>query len=199
MAMQQREIRKQRTQRRILESACDLCAQRGFADLKTPDVAHRAQVSQGSVFVHFTSREGLLREVIVTMTARITDALHDQVARGGSLEQVLQVHLEVLASHEERLRWLVLEVPLMSAELQLPWLGLQAAMSFHVGQAFERDVAAGMYRPMPLHLLFNTWIGLVNHYIVHREAFAPGGSALDRHGPDLLQHFLGLLGRRVAP
>jgi hypothetical protein len=48
---------------------------------------------------------------------------------------------------------------------------------------------------MPLHLLFNTWIGLVNHYLVNRELFAPGASVIERRGAELLDHFMNLIGR----
>jgi hypothetical protein len=46
---------------------------------------------------------------------------------------------------------------------------------------------------MPMHLLFNTWIGLVHHYMVNRDLFAPEGSVIARRGKELLDHYMGLL------
>ena len=43
---------------------------------------------------------------------------------------------------------------------------------------------------MPLHLLFNTWTGLVHHYLSQRDLFNPKGSVIRRYGDELLEHFL---------
>jgi hypothetical protein len=48
---------------------------------------------------------------------------------------------------------------------------------------------------MPLHLLFNTWIGLIHHYLMNRELFAPGASVVERHGRELLDHFMYLISK----
>jgi len=44
-----------------------------------------------------------------------------------------------------------------------------------------------------LPLLFNTWLGLIHHYLGNRDLFAPGHSVVERHGSMLLDHFVGLL------
>jgi len=46
---------------------------------------------------------------------------------------------------------------------------------------------------VPMHLLFNTWIGLVHHYVCNRDLFAPGESVIARRGSVLLDHYMGLL------
>ncbi len=188
-----REIGKQRTRRRILAKATRLCARNGFSRTRTLEVARAARVSHGSVFVHFRSRDELLSAVVSEMTREITDALHAQVASGASLTHTLAAHLECLAEREQSIRWLLLEIPLLPRGVHAPWLAFQSATSFHIGQAAERDMAAGSIEEMPLHLLFNTWIGLVNHYVINRELFAPNKSALRVHGPVLLEHFSNLI------
>ena len=46
-----------------------------------------------------------------------------------------------------------------------------------------------------MSLLFNTWLGLVNHYLVNRDLFAdPGESVIARRGESLLDHFMALIG-----
>ncbi|MNC80717.1 hypothetical protein D3C75_1336170 [compost metagenome] len=48
---------------------------------------------------------------------------------------------------------------------------------------------------MPVHLLFNSWIGLLHHYLMNRDLFAPDESVLERYGKELLAHFM----RMVSP
>jgi AcrR family transcriptional regulator len=190
---------KAETRRRILESAKRLCARRGFAGTRTLDVARQARVSHGSVFVHFPSREDLMSAVVGELAREITDAIHARAHGGGSLRDALTAHLDGLAEHEDAIRWLLLETPLLPRGFHLAWVGMQSAISVHLAEAAERDIAAGRVRAMPTHLLFNTWIGLIHHYLINRELFAPGRSVLRAHGPELLDHFMSLVeakGRR---
>jgi hypothetical protein len=70
---------------------------------------------------------------------------------------------------------------------------IQSAIAFHLIQAAEREIAAGTIRPMAPHLFFNTWIGLLHHYLANNDLFAPGESVLARYGPTLMQHFLAII------
>lgn len=190
-----RDTQKQETRQRILSKAALLCARKGFARTKTADVARAARVSHGSVFVHFPSREELMTAVVSEMAREITDALHARAFKGGSLREVLDAHVECVSEREDQIRWLLLEVPLLPKGFHSAWLGLQSAISFHVAQAAEREMAAGTVKKMPVHLLFNTWVGLVHHYLINRELYAPGGGVLREHGQALLDHFMALVSR----
>jgi hypothetical protein len=116
-----------------------------------------------------------------------------QLAGGGSREDVRRAPLKCLESRETSVRWLLLEVPLLPKGFATRWIGFQSAVSHYVSEAAERDVAARRIREMPAHLLFNTWVGLLHHYVINRELFSPGRSVIAEHGETLLAHFLNLL------
>src|SRR6266545_3086085 len=85
----------------------------------------------------------------------------------------------------------------------------RGAVATHILTAAEVDIHAGRVRPIPAHLLFNTWLGLVHHYVANRDLFAatgPGGGAspgdpdqspncavMAAHGPTLVEHYINLL------
>ena len=188
-----RARRKAETRSRILSEAKALCAESGFSRTRTIDVARAARVSHGSGFVHFPSRENLMTAVVSEMAREITDSLHARVTGGGSLRDVLAAHLESLVEHEDQIRWLIREAPVLPAGYLSAWVGLSSAVSFHISQAAERDMAKGRVKQMPPHLLFNTWVGLVHHYVLNRELFSPGRRVLETHGPELLDHFMNLV------
>ncbi|MBT3221823.1 MAG: hypothetical protein HN348_22320 [Proteobacteria bacterium] len=54
-------------------------------------------------------------------------------------------------------------------------------------------IAAGELCCVSLTLLFNTWLGLVHHYLVNRDLFFPEGSVLEARGEELLSHFMMLI------
>lgn len=194
-----RSAQKVRTRERILAAAVDLCGRRGFAATRTADVARVAGVSHGSVFVHYSSRNELLAAVAGSMTREITDSIHALQEKGESLETVLAGHLSCLSDHEERLHWLLREAPALPPEVRVAWVGLLSAVAHHIAPSARRDMRAGRVREMPEHLLLNTWNGLLHHYILHRDLFAPRRSVLRVHGDALLTHFMNLVGALPTP
>ena len=59
-----RQRRKQARPQELLDAALDLFVERGFAATRSEDVAARAGVSKGTLYLYYPSKEELLREVI---------------------------------------------------------------------------------------------------------------------------------------
>lgn len=59
-----RQRRKEARPQELLDAALDLFVERGFAATRSEDVAMRAGVSKGTLYLYFSSKEDLLREVI---------------------------------------------------------------------------------------------------------------------------------------
>ncbi|MFP4452299.1 MAG: TetR/AcrR family transcriptional regulator [Desulfobacterales bacterium] len=47
----------------ILEAATQLFAQKGFSETSTAEIAENARVAQGTLFYHFTNKQGIIREI----------------------------------------------------------------------------------------------------------------------------------------
>ncbi|MGB5381619.1 MAG: TetR/AcrR family transcriptional regulator [Acidimicrobiia bacterium] len=188
-----RADKKQQTRILLIETALDLMAERGIAATRTIDVAERAGVAHGTVFVHFATRDELVTAVVGEHADQIAGRLHELADDGATVRDVLAAHLAGLAEHEAFHARLVMEGPLLPRYARATLLGIQSAISAHLAQAAEREMADGTIRTMPIYLLFNTWLGLIHHYLGNRELFAPGQSVVERWGPTLLDHYVGLL------
>jgi AcrR family transcriptional regulator len=191
--MTTRAHRKERTRAQIMKATSALFARKGLAATTTLEVARRAGVSHGLVFAHFHTRDELVAAVVGEHGERVIQRIHDLAQAGGSLRDVLAAHLSGLAEHEDFYARLVTEGPALPPRSRAILLGIQSATAHHLAEAAEREMAAGTVRRMPIHLLFNTWLGLVHHYVANRDLFAPKDSVLTRRGPELLEHYLGLL------
>jgi AcrR family transcriptional regulator len=188
-----RQEQKAATRRGLLQHAERLVIDRGFAETRTVDVARAAGVAHGSVFVHFPSRDDLMLSVATEMGRKLTDRLHAIATAGTGLPAALDAHLTYLAEHEDLYRRLLIEGPALPARFRTTWLGMQSAIAAYLLAAADVDIRAGRIRPVPGHLLFNTWLGLVHHYLMNREVFTSGTSVLAEHGPALRDHYLTLL------
>jgi AcrR family transcriptional regulator len=188
-----RQEQKAATRQRLLSHAEVLVVRNGFTATRTLDVAQAAGVSHGSVFLHFPSRDALMMTVASEMGRKLTDRLHALAAAGTGLRDALAAHVRCIEEHEDLYHRLLVDGPSLSPELRTAWLGMQSAVASHVLAAAEVDIRAGRLRPMPAHLMFNTWLGLIHHYLVNRDVFAPGGSVMSTHGQELIDHYLTLV------
>ncbi len=191
--MARRKEQKQLTRARILDAAYRLFSRQGLGATTTLEVARRAKVSHGLIFAHFATREALVTAVVAEFSERVVIRIHDLTEAKASLREVLAAHLAGLSQHEAFYARLVTEGPSLPPAARATLIGIQSATALHIAEAAEREMAHSRIRRMPVHLLFNTWIGLVHHYLVNRDLFAPGESVLNRRGPELLEHYLGLL------
>ena len=191
----QRDQQKQQTRQNVVDAASFLFAERGLAKTRTADIAKHAGISHGAVFVHFRTREALLAEVVLAIGRSITDRLHALILENADLETVLRAHLNCLQEHESSYASFLRESRLLPRDTLRSWVGVQSAISVHMSQPATKAMQMGLIREMPLHLVFNTWIGLVHHYLMNRELFAPGKSVIKKHANELIDHFIGLLRR----
>lgn len=188
-----RADRKQQTRLLLIDTALGLMAEQGITATRTIDVAERAGLAHGTVFVHFPTREDLIAAVVGEHAGQIALRLHELVGEGVTVREILTAHLAGLAEHEAFYARLVMEGPLLPPYARATLLGIQSAISARLAEAADREMATGRIRRMPIPLLFNTWLGLVHHYVGNRELFAPGRSVVEKWGMTLLDHYLGLL------
>jgi len=188
-----RKEQKQQTREKLLRVAFRQFSKGGLTTTRTLDIARKAGVAHGTIFVHFPTREALLVRVIEEFGEKVTRRMHDLAHKGQGVKNVLKAHLNGLAEYEAFYTNLIIERHNLPKEARDTLLAIQSAISFHLFEAAQREMEAGTIKRIPTHLLFNTWIGLVHHYLINRDLFAPGESVISRYGQELLSHFMALV------
>jgi AcrR family transcriptional regulator len=91
---------------RLVDAACAVFAEKGYASTRVADIAERAGVGKGTVYEYFSSKEELLFAVFELIHAEISLRMDDALAAGGSsqekLHNVLSLGAEVIAEQVER-------------------------------------------------------------------------------------------------
>ena len=70
-SMNARQRSQADTRNRLLESAAQLFAEKGSKNTRTNEIAESAQVAVGTVYLHFKSKDSLLKEVLKVALTRL--------------------------------------------------------------------------------------------------------------------------------
>lgn len=193
MAETKRQKQKELTRKHLIETAIKLFGENGIITTKTADIAKAAKVAHGTVFTHFPTQEELLIAVIEEFGNRITQRLHQLIDINSSLFGILEAHMTGLIEFEAFYTRLVIERRLLPKAVNNTYIMIQSTISFHIGIAAEKEMKQGTIRKLPIHILYNTWIGLIHYYITNGDLFSPDGSVLKKYSNELLQNYMNLI------
>ncbi len=193
MLQTKRQKQKNLTRNHIIEISIKKFGENGITTTRTSDIAKAANVSHGTIFAHFSTQEELLIAVIEEFGNRITRRLHELVDTNSSLFEILEAHIKGLIEFEPFYTRLIIERRLLPENVRNIYIMIQSTVSFHIGLAAERAMEQSIIKKMPIHLLFNTWSGLIHYYITNSDLFSSNGSVLEEYYQELLQYYFNLI------
>jgi AcrR family transcriptional regulator len=192
MKQNKRQIQKESTRKLILQTAYEVYSKNGFS-ATTNTIAKEAQISHGSIFVHFPTVENLQICLLEQFGIDINEQLHEMSENNNSLEDILYAHIEILIRHQDFYKRLVSEGSSLPDQTKYVYISIQSSVSFHLSQVIETYQKEGKIKMLPMHFIFNTWLGLLHYYLSNQELFAPDGSVLNRYKKELVSNFINLL------
>jgi TetR/AcrR family transcriptional regulator len=90
LALRKRERRKDARPAEIIDAALDVFADNGFAAAKLDDIAARANISKGTLYLYFASKEELLKAVVRERVVSLLEEGRELVAHyEGSTPELL--------------------------------------------------------------------------------------------------------------
>lgn len=81
---------------KILREAARLFAEKGFIETSTQEIAEAAETATGTIFYHFATKEGILKEIYVNLINEYLDEMAQTAKTAetglGAVEKVLRMH-----------------------------------------------------------------------------------------------------------
>jgi AcrR family transcriptional regulator len=142
-----RERSRLETRRRLIEAGTELFARRGFARTRAADISRQAGVAVGTLYLHFTDKEELLREILF----HGFEEIHAVVRRIAETER--QTVPESVRAHAEAVVGYAAEHPalfqiLFSTEVASTAVGaeLLGVLTAHQEERLREGMAGGYFR-----------------------------------------------------
>ncbi|MFP5328622.1 MAG: TetR family transcriptional regulator [Alphaproteobacteria bacterium] len=175
--------------REICSAALEVFAEKGFAAAKVDDIARRAGVSKGTLYLYFKDKEDVFRAVVRDTVAPNIETVSKAVIAGDlPFAQVVPLLLQRFAEVEQRLpigavAKMVIGESRNFPELAKVWHDQVASRALAVvGEAIARAQAKGEVRPGDPRLFAYSLLGPMLMGALWRATLQPvGGAPLDLH------------------
>ncbi len=190
-----RSQKKEQTKALLISTAYEIFSERGIQAVRMSDIASSANVSHGTVFLHFNTQEALITEVVQYYCRKIAVCTHELSEGCHTLRDLLTAHLEAISKYELFYKRLVIESRMLPIEARDAFITVQSAISLHFSMVLEKEDVPSL----PASILFNMWMGLVHYYLMNDDLFAPQGQVIARYKTILTDTFLSLLEKESRP
>lgn len=187
-----RQLQKENTRKKIIETAYQVYSKQGFT-ATTSAIAKGACLSHGTIFVHFSSLNELLTCLIEEFGDSFALEMHCLVETNKSVEELLKTYLGVLMKHERFYIRLITERSLLPEDVQMTLANIQSTIAYHFNDVMEREIENQTVKKIPVHMIFNTWMGLTHYYLLNKEFFSPEMPVLERYSTELIATFCELI------
>jgi TetR/AcrR family transcriptional regulator len=172
-----RQRRKEYRPQELLDAALDLFVERGFAATRSEDVAARAGVSKGTLYLYYPSKQDLLKAVmrcnlIDPITQSAEDIAQFQGSTAALLEQVLFTWWERLGETRASgiFKVLVAEVRNFPDIAQFYFDEMATPSKHLLGEVIQRGVDTGEFRAVNVPAVVNALVGPMVFLVLHRHS-----------------------------
>jgi AcrR family transcriptional regulator len=183
-----RQRRKETRPQELLDAALELFVEKGFAATRSEEVAHRAGVSKGTLYLYYPSKEELFKAVVRQKLSNLIAEGQDLVGcfEGGTSE-LLRALMEIWWERFGATPAAGIHKVVIAEVRNFPDLAqfytdeviLPADRLF--SSAVERGVARGEFRPLPVHEVAHALMAPMIFLALHRHSFG----ACPVHGVEL--------------
>jgi AcrR family transcriptional regulator len=194
------ERRKDARPGEILEAALELFVEKGFATTRLEDVAQRAGVSKGTVYLYFDSKEELFKAVIRSGIVRAIEEAEQQVAAyQGSAADLLRQLYTAWWQHIGGTKLSGIPKLMISEAQNFPELArfyydevIQRGSRLF-GQTIQRGIDRGEFRPVDLDYAVRAIISPLVMRAILEHSFLPCAGPEDFDAPAYFEHTVGLV------
>lgn len=192
-----RERRKEARPGELLDAALDLFVEKGFAATRAEEVAHRAGVSKGTLFLYFPSKEELFKAVVLESLARpVSEGAQEQAQYEGHTADLLRYLLEQWWARYGSTKASGITKLVISEASNFPEL----ARFYHqhvvlpgtdlVRRVIQRGIDRGEFRPVNLHLTVHAVMAPMIFLVMWKHSMAPCCSPNETLDPEafIAQH-----------
>lgn len=157
--------------KKILSTAVRLFIEKGFLDTSTANIAKKAGVAHGTVFIHFSTRADLVIAAIYKGMEKLRNSLNEKSEDTNSLEELCNLFLDEVTKPNNIYKTLVKELPLFDIKTQRMVFASLSGFSWHFYKVLKKGKKKDLYRKVDPETVLKYWFGTVNYLLSYSKLF----------------------------
>ena len=186
-----RQRRKETRPQELLDAALDLFVEKGFAATRSEEVARRAGVSKGTLYLYYPSKEELFKAVVrQNLSSLIAEGAELAGSFAGPSSELLEILMTSWWQRVGSTRAAGIHKIVLSEVRNFPELAqfyadeVIAPADRLFSGTVQRGVERGEFRDLPAHEVAHALMAPMIFLALHRHSF--GACQIDRAGVDPL-------------
>jgi AcrR family transcriptional regulator len=188
-----RAQQKEQTRRSIIRQTEEYFGSKGIGLTSTADIARALKISHGTIFLHFPTRDELVKTVIDEFGERLSESLRSRIGEMMPLGEMLKAHLAVIADIEGLYLQLISEIQNFPPSFRSILFAINASLSYRFFRAAEKEMKDGTLKEIDQPMLFSTWIAIVHYHIQNRDLLSDTHPICKEKSECMINQFLTLL------
>jgi AcrR family transcriptional regulator len=181
----------------IIEAALDVFGERGLRGARLEDIARRANLSKGTIYLYFPNKEELFREVVRSVVVARINRAREEFGSGTALERIdrfMRAHWDFVRSREFQIIYRLVHGELQHFPDLAAFYGREviAPAKTVLGGLMRYGMETGEFRPMDPLLAARTLSAMFTTHAAwceHRALFQQLDDVSDEQVFDQLREF----------
>jgi len=165
-----RSLQREETRRRILESASQVFASKGFHHAAVDDIVKASGTSKGAVYFYFESKEQIFLSLVEGYASTLAQEIQTAVPRARGLVAQIEAAVVTLVrnfqNHRDLAKIVLVDWLSMGPEYQGKRIALKAMLVEVLRGYLDRAVEDGKIAPQDTETAAYVWIGAISEVVL---------------------------------
>ncbi|AIO18456.1 putative HTH-type transcriptional regulator TtgW [Candidatus Izimaplasma bacterium HR1] len=172
-----RIVEKAKTRQKIIEATEYLIKRKGFVKISSKEISKECDVSQGSIFLHFNTKYGLLMTILESNIESLENDLKQQCTADCSQELLIKNFLEVLNSYEDILARIYRDHSYLENDLKKKVDNLEIFMKNLIFDNYKKNSKETL-GIVDSFIAIDAFLSQIKDYLMSKETFTSSNSVL---------------------
>ncbi len=172
--MNKRQIQKMQTREKILSVALEAFLEKGFLHTTTAEIAKQAGVAHGTLFLHFSTKDALVVEIIDRELEQVNTKMHELVHKSFDFYVLMDNYLSFIEVRESLFVILATELPFYEDSLRRKIMYRESLIRSHIAQSIHVGIHQGKYRTCDVDAIVQFLFGMIHYYLSLSSVFSDG-------------------------
>ena len=191
--MNKRQVQKQFTRQKIIDAAKAIFIEKGIIKTATAQIAEKAGVAHGTLFLHFPNKDSLVIELLDVELKKFSDNIKELIYKTSDIVTILDQYLNLIQAEEGFFSSLARELPDYKAELRRKILFRESILREHFYRVIEKGIKQNIYAEINITSALTFLFGTLNYYLSLKDSFVQDGSVIEKFHDQIIDIFMKIL------